>query len=137
MSRLKLQTIPLVFNQGITDNTIDEAQDVKKIITAKNGWFNNDYLFESATGYTKLNELNSLGLNNIFQYKDSFLTSSNSKLYTYSGLNTFSEVGKIDSVGIQSEGIYRSGSLTVTNQDMYINPITNIACMILQINHIL
>lgn len=129
MSKLNLQTIPLVFNQGITDNTIDEAQDVKKIITAKNGWFNNDYLFESATGYTKLDELNSHTLNNVFQYKDSFLTSSNSKLYTYSGLNTFSEVGKIDSVGIQSEGIYRSGSLTVTNQDMYINPITNIACM--------
>jgi hypothetical protein len=128
-NRLKLQTVPIVFNQGITDNTVDEAQDIKKVITAQNGWFNNDYLFESATGYTKLDELNNYSLNNVFQYKNSFLAAGNSKLYSYSGLSKFTQVGTIDSVAIQSEGIYRSGSLTVTNQDMYINPVTNIACL--------
>lgn len=127
---LKRETVPIIFNKGLTDNVVDDAQDVRKLIVAKNGWFNQDLMFESATGYSKLDELNNYNITNIFPYKGSFLASSNSKLYSYTGINKFSELGNIDSVGIQSEGVYRSGSLTVTNQDMYINPTTNIACIV-------
>lgn len=126
---LKQETIAVTYNQGISDNVIDDAQDIRKLITAKNGWFNQDLSFESATGYSKLDGLDDYSINNIFPYKGTFLGASSSKLYSYTGLDKFTEVGTIDSVGIQSEGVYRSGSLTVTNQDMYINPVTNIACM--------
>lgn len=127
---LKQETIPIVFNQGLTDNIVDDAQDVKKLITAKNGWFNQDLMFESATGYTKLDGLNDYNITNIFPYKGSFLAASSTKLYSYTGINKFSEVGIIDSVAVESEGVYRSGSLTVTNQDMYINPVTSIAGLV-------
>jgi hypothetical protein len=126
---LKQITVPVPFKSGINDNTVDEMKDIKQLQSAKNGWFNEDFMFESCNGYSKLDELNSYSFVNTFNYKGSFLASSTNRLYSYTGINTFSPVGYIDTMGIQTEGVYRSGSLTATNQDMYINPNTGIAAI--------
>jgi hypothetical protein len=127
---LKQHTIPVPFAKGIDDNTVDDLKDIKILQTAKNGWFNQDMMFESCNGYSKLDELNSYNLSNTYSYKGTFLTSNGSSLYTYSGLNKFNEIGKIDTLGVESEGVYRSSSLTVTNQDSYTNPLTGVACIV-------
>lgn len=124
---LKQLTIPVPFKSGITDNTVDEIKDIKQLQTAKNGWFNEDFMFESCNGFSKLDELNNYSFVNTFNYKGSFLSSSINRLYSYTGVSKFSPVGYIDTMGVQTEGVYRSGSLTATNQDMYINSNTGIA----------
>lgn len=126
---LRDQNISIGFSKAIDSDTADEARQLNDLQIAENGFYNQGNMFESCLGFSKLDNNTSNNFKSIFNYKGSFVSTTDRYLYAYSSTDKFFQVGDISTLTVKSEGIYRSPALTATNQDSSINPVYKIACI--------
>lgn len=126
---LKRKNIPLIFSQGLTSNTVDEVKQFSEVQTVENMFFNQQGMFESCRGFTKLAANSSPSFTSVHNFKDSFIGLSTKKLYSYNTLDKFTEIGDITNFKLKSETLYRSGSNTSSNPAIAKLTTTGVFCI--------